>query len=361
VHIWRCFEQLGTLDPMRLIAVLLCIGVAEQSFAAEKPTVVGVLLPSRGAASAERAANLTKRLSEKWNGVLETAPPHPDLAARLERARALASSGHVDEAANVYDAALEDGARAIAQTSGGDFVRAHVQRAAIALARGENERGRALLARLLSYDPTFALLPNERSPQLVDALEAARGSVRRGPEVMNEAAQSACHSADVLVLFRARGDGQLDMARYDRCAIVGSASGTDDELIRALESPRPQLTHAVQSRPRDRAKVIGGIVTLSLSLGLLVTGTYFAADAAQDRENLNHGCSPTMTCTSDELSRRYDQYHLSTTLAATLSAVGAAGLIAGGLVIHMGTRSSPKTLAFAIDRSAALVSLHAEF
>ena len=241
-----------------------CVGVAitlvastalAQSFAA-------VALPSRseeGPALEERAQRVAGRLATAHGGRL--APPVPsagaaDVAAMLARADELSAQGRLDEAARVLDDGLESGAKVPHRYSSSRvFVGAHVTRARIALARGETERADALFERLLRWDPSFALAPNEASPRLENALAAARARVGQAALRPIDVAE-ACALAEVVVAARLLAPGRYEFVRLERCrerarATVGP--GDDDALLRALGAPAAPFTRRpVPEEPEPR-------------------------------------------------------------------------------------------------------------
>jgi hypothetical protein len=321
---------------VRLIAAILLLAPVA-AHAEARPTVRAVVLPTRGEARAHLLLALATTLSRHFGGSLRPDPPRLDLADRLKRAVELSFGEDVDRAAALYDAALEDGAREPGRVADpAAFVTAHVQRAGLALARGEERRARELVSRVLAYDPTFRLAPNERSPQLVRLVEEV---VAHPPELSAADLGTSCESADVVLAARRRTGG-LEVFRFDRCRLVARAPfGTDemDAAVAALRSPAP-FSSLQAARGLGRRVAIAGGVLLAAGLALSGAGAYYAARAASEDANFNRGCAPETPCSADELGRRDDELNRSSTIAAALLAIGGASVIAGATIVGIGAR-----------------------
>jgi hypothetical protein len=159
----------------------------------------------------------------------------------VARAEAQAATGRLDEAAALLDVALDEGARAPLQVSDPPaLVRALVTRATIGLARGEQDRAEALIARVLRYDPTFALAAHEETPRMLAAVERVRE--RLGPEaaLSRDELGERCGS-QTLLLARRLDARTIEYARYAGCQRVATARATegttDAALVAALGGP----------------------------------------------------------------------------------------------------------------------------
>jgi hypothetical protein len=199
---------------------------------APSPSVRALALPTRRRDAAElarRAAAVAAELARALGGraaAATSAVNGGDLRATLRAAQDLLAAGRLDESADSFDLALRAGAGAPDRVSDpGAFVSAHVSRAAIALARGEDRLADELLARLLRYDPTFVLQPGEDSPTMRSALDRVKARVGAAPALARDDLGAACSDAapgDVLVVARFTGTG-AELARYDGCRPVATA------------------------------------------------------------------------------------------------------------------------------------------
>jgi hypothetical protein len=161
--------------------------------------------------------------------------------AILQRAHRLAASGALDDAAAVFDAALDTASHAPSRVAdSAELVSAHVTRASIALARGEPARAEELLERVLRFDPGFALLPAEDSPRLRRAVDEARRKLGAQPELRAaDLGQSCAGEGGVLVVARSLGADRAELLRFDDCKPTTTAAlrGDDDQLAAALLLP----------------------------------------------------------------------------------------------------------------------------
>src|SRR5215831_11279091 len=130
---------------LRAIAAVLVLGLTLPSVALARASSVHVLLSPtrRGDAQAlrDQAVRVSRLLASRTGSVVLAADdgdPSREEQAILQRAERLAASGALDDAAAVFDAALDTATHApsrVADAAG--LVTAHVTRASIALARGE--------------------------------------------------------------------------------------------------------------------------------------------------------------------------------------------------------------------------------
>src|SRR5262249_33443325 len=150
--------------------------------------------------------------------------PNATLSQKLTRARALTLSGALDDAATLLDAAIDQAARApesILQPT--PFVDALVQRAGIALARGEITRARTLLARLYRYDPSCVLQHEEQTPQLEAAASDVHQQLGAIPPLESGDLGPICAAHEVLLVPRRLLSGAVEIQRFDRCRPVMEA------------------------------------------------------------------------------------------------------------------------------------------
>jgi hypothetical protein len=204
----------------------------------------------------DQTARITRMLAARVGGSM-LAADDGDASAELgilQRAQRLASSGALDDAAAVFDAALEAETRTPNHVGDHpDFVTAHVTRAAIALARGESGRAEELIERLLRYDPGFVLLPAEDSPRMRRTVDEVRRRLGPRPELRaSDLGQNCAGEASVLIVARALPADRAELLRFDDCRPTASAvlgAGIDDEhltaaLLHPSERPRPLVVAA---------------------------------------------------------------------------------------------------------------------
>jgi hypothetical protein len=288
---------------------LLTAALSTASLARGAPLVAALTLPTRNAdaqALARIADGVAEALARKTGGRVAALPPASDLdlAQRLERARRLADHGAVDEAALTFDAVLERAAVAGAPAGEGPLlVTASVERAAIALARGEPRRAEALLSRLLRDDPTFTLLHQEESPRLRAAFEAVRQRLGAEPAITAADVAQACGAGpEVLLVVRLRQAGlkeSIEVVRFDRCRIVarvvaptadGPAEIADRLLPASSPPPLPSTPPPRRTRWAPWALVAGGAL-------IAVTGAILVGVAEGERERVAAtSCGMARTC-----------------------------------------------------------------
>jgi len=185
-------------------------------------------LPSRRehAALADLARRTAAALAVRVGGAAVAGPaPADEVRDGLARGLALSAKGRLDQAAAALDAALEAGARAPHRIADPErFLAGHAARISIALARGEAARADALLARLLQYDPGFALSAAEESPRMREAIERARTRAGPRPALAIAALGDACAGRDLLVVARGLATGTTELLRFDGCRLVAQAA-----------------------------------------------------------------------------------------------------------------------------------------
>ncbi len=248
--------------------------------------VAGAALPSRRADHArlaKRASRLAAQLARRTRAVVRPLPPPPgagkDIPLLLVRGRKLLLEGEVDEAAATLDVALEAAARrpdAIRDPAA--LVAGQVMRVQIALARGESERAEALLVRLLRWDADFTPGPDEATPAVKSAFDAARESPAAAAPLSADDAGEACRAVDDLVLVRAARGGAVEIARFDHCRIAASVVARDDitdaavldrlaPIVAAPPARRAEQKRSLLSRPWLWVAV-GAVAAASIGGGL---------------------------------------------------------------------------------------------
>src|SRR5579884_2306881 len=132
-----------------LVAILVVLGEWTANAAPHPPHVRALLLPTRRADAAElrdRVTRIARLLAPQAGGVAIDDDGSDEAGNILLRAQRLAAAGALDDAAAVFDAALEATSRAPHHAADpAALVAAHVTRASIALARGEPGRADQLL------------------------------------------------------------------------------------------------------------------------------------------------------------------------------------------------------------------------
>lgn len=247
-------------------------------------TVAGVAMPSRRADRArlaERAARLASQLARRTGavtGALPTTPRNPDVASLVARGRELFLAGKVDEAAATLDVALEAAARRPdAVRDPLSLVAGQVTRVQIALARGESRTADALLVRLLRWDGDFAPAPDEATPAVKQAFDAAARSEAAAGPLTAEDAGDACRAVDVLVVARAARGGAVEITRLDHCRVVASvvagADLADSAVLDRLAPPAPAPARPATGEKRLLARpwfwlAVGAVAAASIGGGL---------------------------------------------------------------------------------------------
>ena len=202
------------------------------------------LLPTRRADAgllADEVRRLAGRLSPAGSDEAGAAPRF-DLRPTIERADTLGQSGRLDEAAALYDVAIDEGTRAPLRVADpAALVHALVARATIGLARGEGERAAGLLGRLYRYDPAFAPLPIEDTPRLRAALDRVREKLGARPALRPDDLGERCD--EPLLVGRPLEGGGLELLRFAGCRLVASAAvavgagASDEAALAALGGP----------------------------------------------------------------------------------------------------------------------------
>jgi hypothetical protein len=336
-----------------LITSLLLCSPALARAAPEGRTLAAFLLPTRSPDGARLATRL-REVAEKSGlrvVIYDDGGAPLALSQSLARARERMRAGAFDEAARLFDDALEAGARAPHRiTDGASFITGHVLRTSIALARGEVGKARLLLARALTYDPTLALDPAEKNPQLAMVFEGVRRQLGTEPLVEGGDLGEACRAASIVLIGRGLSDGSLLIDRFDRCRKVAEAKvsasdpSRDEQAIAPLtqvEAPtdRPSAPPPPAPPPRwGRGPVIAGALLVGLGAGLTGAGLYFAVDAAQRHDHLQEGCTVSTPCDGATVRDRKDGYDRATIAGAVLAPVGVAVLVAGTVLTVVGVK-----------------------
>jgi len=231
---------------VRIVSVLaasLLVGVTSYAGEPEIPSsapVAGVLPTRRAdaAALAERVARLARSL-----GPAPQLAPSFSLAQVVGRADTMNAAGRLDEAAALYDVAIEQGAHAPLRVApSGDLVRALIARAAIGLARGEEARSGELLARALGWDPTLELLTGEDAPRMKAALAAVQKRLSSPPPLARDELGADC---DHLLVARRLDDRSTQLTRVEHCRVqaqttIGDQTSDGLALTALGVAPAPQ-------------------------------------------------------------------------------------------------------------------------
>jgi hypothetical protein len=321
---------MGTMRASAL--ALLLVGSAHTAWA--ETTVVGLALPSRSASFAQllaRAKQAASQLALQPEMRQAQIKPNVELAA-LSRARALSLAGEVEQAATLFDAGLEEGARIphrLADPSA--YVSALIKRASLSLAHGEAARAQTLLERLLRYDPGATLLTGEASPPVRAMLDQAAKRMASAPNVKAQEFGEACQEADVVFLARSLGSQGIELLRFDHCQRVA----LDAPLARAPAPP------ALRSPTRSRALryTAGALTGVTIATSAIGLGLYLSARSIRD--GLRSSC-PADNCPVD-MSQTIDDGR--TRERAAYGLLGAAALLAVadvGLWIAYGRRPSER-------------------
>ena len=245
------------------LAVLL---VAVSPALAQADGLDGFAMPSRradAAALARRAQAVADALAREIGSCCRRAPAAEDLSATLAAAARLQAAGRLDEAADSFDVALRrgaDGPHRVSDPAG--LVDAHVARAAIALARGETRLGESLLARVLRYDPTFALASGEDSPTMRAAL--ARAKARLGDPIAGEPGDlgGACGELSPVIVVARFAAAGAEFRRFDGCKLAGTVVATASqsalEIARALAGTGAPSAGGARTNGEGGAGTAGG-------------------------------------------------------------------------------------------------------
>lgn len=217
---------------MRLAAVVaLLVASLAPARARAEPLRVG-LLPT----TSPRAAGLRATLDAVAKLVAPSAAALPSfaLAPAVTRADVLLSAGRLDEAASLFDVAIDEGVRApLAVADPAALVHAHLMRATIGLARGETDRAESLLMRLLRWDPTFAPAAADATPRLTATLERVRARLGPRPPLAPTDAGDAC-TGETLAMRPLADGGEL--FRLDHCRVVATTLARHAAAPAALAS-----------------------------------------------------------------------------------------------------------------------------
>jgi hypothetical protein len=243
------------------------------------------LLPTRALDGAAVAAQLRRLATELARARVERlAPPPPPLRVDLDGPLAQARAGAIDEAAAPLDQALDQAAAAPERIEEPALlVEAHLARAAIALARGEVERARALTERLVRWDPAIALLPTEGSPRLRAALDQAKQTLGPAPPLAREDLGGCERSA--LLVGRRQAEGALELSRVEGCRVTARVvlpARGDERAALARLGLLAVARGAAPPTARSRAWVWGvAIAVAALAAAAAVIGVYAARPGAE--------------------------------------------------------------------------------
>ncbi|MDB4962575.1 MAG: hypothetical protein JWP01_2574 [Myxococcales bacterium] len=227
------------------VVVVVWFGVHARSASAGDPprqTVSAVALPAVSAAPslAWGTADAVAKAIARGRGGELLSPARgvgtTDLTAAALRAESLAQSAAFDEAAATFDLVLRLGAEHPGRISNPSlYVRAHVGRAELAVARQEDALARSLVERLLTYDVGFRLSATAATPGLLalfDAVVRQTGSRRRLDVALLGA---ACRDANLLVVVRSLGGGAFEVGLYDSsCRVLATTDAGVRELSTAV-------------------------------------------------------------------------------------------------------------------------------
>ncbi len=201
------------------------------------------------------------------------------MASLVARGRELYLKGAVDEAAATLDVALEAAARrpdAVGDPAA--LVAGQVTRVQIALARGESGPAAALLVRLLRWDADFAPGPDEATPAVKSAFDAAASApVARAPLSADDAGE-ACRAVDDLIVVRAARGGAVEIVRLDHCrvaaSVVAGADIADEAALDRLAPPAPAPARPAAREERSLVSrpwfwvAVGAVAAASIGGGL---------------------------------------------------------------------------------------------
>ena len=231
---------------------LLVLSLAAVAHA--QPLTVG-LLPSR-----QPGATATRQRLLRLGVSLGAAPPVAslELTPLVSRADGLSAAGRLDEAAELYDLAVEQGTRApLAVADPTRLLHAMLARAAIGLARGEAARADSLLGRALRWDPSLQLEPDEDAPRLRAAWARVHQALGARPPLGREDFGSDCAH---LLVGRRLDRWSTELVRVEDCRERAQALARDDDtdatdgalLARLGQPPPPPAQSTARPRPLHR-------------------------------------------------------------------------------------------------------------
>ncbi len=255
----------------RCATVLALLGVSVVAQA--QPFTVGVLPSRRDDVAALRARVL--RLGATVGGVA-AAPPF-SLAPLVGRADELSAAGRLDEAAALYDLAVEQGSRApLAVDDPAALVHALVARASIGLARGEAAQATTLLGRALRWDPTLTLTAAENTPRVAAAWARVRAAAGATPALGRGDFGADCGH---LLVARALADGTVELSRVEGCRSEARAIAAADvpDAVVVAQLGASLAVAPPPSKPRTPTYKRAWVwVTLGLGAALLAGGAVTA-------------------------------------------------------------------------------------
>lgn len=264
--------------------------------------VRGLALPARRAdfpALAARAERLAVALAAHLHGTAQATAPAPQaaqLVATVESAAQLALDVKLAEAADRLDRAIAMGlAGALLPEQASAFVTAHLARASIALARNEIELVTRLLDRVVRFDPSISLIGDEDRPRMAAALAAAKVRAQSDARLAAEDLAALCRPGEIVVvvraLDRAGASQRFEALRYDSCALVSRALGSEVEPVATA------LGSIDRSSPPARSKILWAPLGLGLgAIALAAVGAGLAGSAGADYASLKSTCGQSADC-----------------------------------------------------------------
>jgi hypothetical protein len=284
----------GRFAAVTVIAALW-VGVHTRSASAGDPgrqTVSAVALPAESVTPSVAwgtAEAVAKAIARERGGEL-IAPargvgtaPLTDAALRAE---ALARSAAFDEAAATFDLVLRLGAEHPARIADPSlYLRAHVGRAELAVARQEDALARSLVERLLTYDVGFRLSATAATPGLLALFDTVVRQTRSRRRLDVALLGAACGDANLLVVVRSLGGGAFEVGLYDSsCRVLAVTDAGVREISTAVaqrllfEAFGPESTVNTTPGPRRSAfrspwlwAGTGAAVALSVAAWLLIS------------------------------------------------------------------------------------------
>lgn len=207
-----------------------------------RETVSAVALPSDSAAPSlawGTAEAVAKAIARGRGGELLSLARVVGTTALTDtalRAEALAQSAAFDEAAATFDLVLRLGAEHPARIADPSlYLRAHVGRAELAVARQEDALARSLIERLLNYDVGFRLSATAATPGLLALFDAVVRQTRTRRSLDVALLGAACRDANLLVVARSLGGGAFEVGLYDSsCRVLATTDAVARELPAAV-------------------------------------------------------------------------------------------------------------------------------
>jgi hypothetical protein len=248
---------------------------------AEAPALAAPMAPTAGVLPSRRAdaTALTGRLARlaRALGPAPTLAPTFSLAQVIGRADAMNGAGRLDEAAALYDVAIEQGSHAPLRVEpSSDLVRALIARAQIGLARGEEARSGELLGRALRWDPTLQLQPGEDAPRMKAALASVRQRLSSRPPLVRDDLGADCEH---LLLARRLDERSTQLTRIEQCRPTAQtilADNTPDSLALTALGLAPPPARPAKRPAYQRAWVWLTVVAVGAALAGAGVGIWAA-------------------------------------------------------------------------------------